>query len=223
MKSMDYSLARNKMLNEQLKDNGIDNEELLEAMLETPRHLFLDSGLGPQAYSNHPFPIGFGQTMSQPFIVGYLCDHLELSGSESVLEIGTGSGYQAAVLSRLASRVYSIERIPELALKAEEVLKQLNISNVHVKTGDGASGWTDEAPFDRILLTAAAKEIPKSLFSQLVNGGILLGPAEIGKGKQEIIKIIKTGHSMSVTRLRECTFVPLVRSGGGKDKTIHGE
>jgi protein-L-isoaspartate(D-aspartate) O-methyltransferase len=207
----DYHLARQKMVQEQLVGRGIKDANVLRVMGDIPRHLFLDRELGPQAYSDHPFPIGFAQTMSQPFIVAYLAENLELSGNEVVLEIGTGSGYQAAVLAKLAKWIFSVERIPELAARAKNTIRELSIPNISIRTGDGASGWIEKSPFDRILLTAAAPGIPKLLMEQLREGGMFLGPVSLENGKQEILKLGKKGNALDVSRLRECSFVPLIR------------
>lgn len=214
MKDIDYPLARERMVREQIVDRGIKDERIIDIMRRIPRHLFLDREFGPQAYGDFSFPIGFTQTMSQPFMVAYLTECLELKGNEIILEIGTGSGYQAAVLSELACAVYSMERIPELASKAAAVLSDLKITNVHVKIGDGATGWKEKSPFDRILLTAAAAEVPKTLLRQLRSGGVFIGPVQLeGKG-QQIVKLTKQGSRLNITRLRECAFVPLVRDRG---------
>ncbi|MFH1754136.1 MAG: methyltransferase domain-containing protein, partial [Candidatus Latescibacterota bacterium] len=155
----DYKIAREKMVTEQLINQGITDERVIQAMLDIPRHLFLDKEAGPQAYSDHAFPIGFSQTMSRPYTVAFLCECLELHGDEKILEVGTGSGYQASVLSRLAADVYSIERIAALSQRAQETLQSLDIGNVHIKVGDGATGWKEIGSFDRILFTAAAKSV----------------------------------------------------------------
>jgi protein-L-isoaspartate(D-aspartate) O-methyltransferase len=209
----DYKIAREKMVSEQLISKGIRDERVLDAMLDIPRHIFLDREAGPQAYSDHAFPIGFSQTMSRPFTVAYLAECLELCGSETILEIGTGSGYQAAVLSRLAAKIYSVERIDALTERAKKALLTLGITNVFIRTGDGASGWNDCGAFDRILLTAAARTVSQDLLTQLRNGGFLLGPVETDDGHQQIVKMTKEGNACSVKRLKDCAFVPLIRDG----------
>jgi protein-L-isoaspartate(D-aspartate) O-methyltransferase len=178
-------------------------------MLEVPRHIFLDDEAGPQAYSDHAFPIGYSQTMSQPLTVAYLSEALELTGSERVLEIGTGSGYQAAVLSKLALEVYSVERITPLALKAGKNLKLLGIKNVQVRVGDGAAGWQEPLVFDRVLLTAAVRSASQSLLTQLRDGGFLVGPVAKEDGSQELVKIVRSGETFDLKRLKECSFVPM--------------
>jgi protein-L-isoaspartate(D-aspartate) O-methyltransferase len=202
------------MVKEQLISNGISDPRVIEAMRRIPRHLFLDSELGPQAYTNHAFPIGFSQTMSQPYMVAYLAEKLALQGGETILEIGTGSGYQAAVLAQLAGRVFTIERIEELGIRAKTVLGDLGISNVELNIGDGSTGWAEFGPFDRILTTAAATEVPESLLFQLRDGGFFLGPVfKNSGGEQEIVRLTRKGRKFKLDRLRECTFVPLVRDG----------
>jgi len=214
MSARDFSVARERMVREQVLDKGITDERVLEALRRVPRHLFLDPEAGAEAYTDHSLPIGFSQTMSQPHMVGYLAAELRLEGDESVLEIGTGSGYQAAVLAMLAHRVYTIERIPELAEKAAAVIEDLGIQTVYTKVADGAVGWREMAPFDRILLTAAAEGIPQQLLEQLRDGGFLLGPVVGNNGNQEIVRLIRRGDRFALERLKSCSFVPLVRFGG---------
>lgn len=209
----DYKIAREKMVDEQLIKRGIQDERVIRAMLDIPRHLFLDDEAGPQAYSDHAFPIGFSQTMSRPFTVAYLAEALELRGGENVLEIGTGSGYQAAVLSKLAAKVYSIERIEALASRAKKTMRTLGIDNVFIKVGDGAEGWRERGTFDRVLFTAAARSVSHDLLAQLRNGGFLLGPVVTDDGRQQIVKMRKEGNGCSLQRLKECAFVPMIREG----------
>lgn len=214
MRGRDYPIARKRMVREQLIAKGIADPRVLDVMGRVPRHLFLDGDMGPEAYGDHSFPIGFSQTMSQPFMVAYLAEGLSLGGHETVLEIGTGSGYQAAVLSRLARQVYSIERIEALAEKARRVIERLGIANVEILVGDGSRGWPERGPFDRILATAAAAEAPESLFEQIREGGFFLGPVFNGAGEQEIVRLTRTPGEFRIERLRRCTFVPLIREGG---------
>lgn len=221
MKDIDYPLARERMVQELLIDRGITDKRIIEIMRRIPRHRFLDPEAGPQAYSDHAFPIGFSQTMSQPFMVAYLTECLQLKGDEVILEVGTGSGYQAAVMAQLACAVYSVERIPELAARAATTLREMKITNVHVKAADGRTGWTEKSPFDRILLTAAAAEVPKSLLGQLKEGGIFVGPVIAGEETQQIVRLRKKGSTFTIHRLKECAFVPLLRgvfvNGGGEE------
>jgi len=207
----DYPIARERMVREQLIPNGVSDPRVLDVMGRVPRHLFLDGDMGPEAYGDHSFPIGFSQTMSQPFMVAYLAESLTLEGHETILEIGTGSGYQAAVLSRLAKRIYTIERIEPLAEKARSVLRRLGIENVEISVGDGSHGWPERGPFDRILATAAAGEVPHSLLEQIREGGFFLGPVFNGAGEQEIVRLTRVGREFRLERLRKCVFVPLVR------------
>jgi protein-L-isoaspartate(D-aspartate) O-methyltransferase len=199
------------MVREQLIPNGISDSRVLDVMRRIPRHLFVDGDIGPEAYSDHSFPIGYSQTMSQPYMVAYLSEQLSLKGDEAVLEIGTGSGYQAAVLSRLARRVHTIERIEALARKARSVLADLGIANVEITVGDGSRGWLERAPFDRILATAAAADVPEILLSQLREGAFFLGPVFAGGDHQEIARITKLGSRFRLERLKKCSFVPLIR------------
>lgn len=214
MSVQDFSVARERMVREQIFDKGITDRQVLDALARVPRHLFLDPEGGPEAYTDHSLPIGFSQTMSQPYMVAYLAAELQLEGDEAVLEVGTGSGYQAAVLSTLAKRVYTIERIPELAARAAAAIEALGINTVYTKVGDGAVGWREMAPFDRILLTAAAEGVPQGLLEQLRDGGFLLGPVVGNNGSQEVVRLVRRGDRFALERLRPCSFVPLVRFDG---------
>lgn len=206
----EFHVARERMVREQVFDHGINDRHVLRAMLEVPRHMFMEDG-GPGAYTSHSIPIGFSQTMSQPYMVAYLAEQLAVQGGEVVLELGTGSGYQAAVLSRIAKAVYSIERIAELAQRSRATMRELGYANVHIRIADGADGWREFAPYDRILLTAAASEVPEALVRQLSDGGFLLGPVVGKNGEQEIIRLTRRGDRFDIDRLRSCSFVPLVR------------
>jgi protein-L-isoaspartate(D-aspartate) O-methyltransferase len=213
------------MVREQLYERGVRDRRVLDAMLRVPRHVFLGHDAGSEAYADHSFPIGFQQTMSQPYMVAYLTEQLRLAGGERVLEIGTGSGYHAAVLATVAAEVYTVERVPELAERAVCALHDLLFTNVQVRAADGSSGWADAAPFDRILLTAASRSFPTALLRQLTDGGMLVGPVIKEDGSQEIVRVTRSGQSFSVERLRECTFVPMVRGaeGGGAAVTRPGD
>lgn len=212
MRWRQYKIARERMVREHVYNRGVRDPRVLEAMLRVPRHLFIGRDAGVEAYADHSYPIGFQQTMSQPYMVAYLTEALRLSGEESVLEIGTGSGYHTAVLATLARSVASVERVPELAERAQEVLRDLLFSNVDVKVGDGWNGWPEKAPFDRVLLTAAAEQVPRAILSQLSDTGFLLGPVVRADGKQEIVRLIRRGGKVEIERLIECSFVPLIRS-----------
>lgn len=171
-----YEKMRKKMVDSQLRSRGVRDERVLRAMEKIPRHLFVEEGLRDQAYSDHPLPIGERQTISQPYIVALMTEALSLEGTEKILEVGTGSGYQAAVLAELADRVFSIERIVKMADRARRILGALRYSNVLIKVGDGTYGWKDEAPFDGIIVTAGAPKVPETLVAQLAVGGRLVIP-----------------------------------------------
>ena len=197
------------MVQEHLVRRGIADPRVLDAMRKVPRHLFVDEALRDQAYGDHPLPIGDGQTISQPYMVGLMTELLALRGDEKVLEIGTGSGYQTAVLAELARRVCSIERIPTLATRARVVLEELGYTNVWVWVGAGTLGWPDEAPFDRILVAAGAPAVPPPLFEQLAEGGRLVLPVGDRTG-QTLTIVEKVGGHMRTTPHSPCVFVKLV-------------
>lgn len=202
--------SRKRMVEEQLIPRGIKDRGVIDAMLTIPRHLFVDEALQEQAYGDFPLPIGEGQTISQPYMVALMTEALELKGHEKALEIGTGSGYQTAILSRLAERVFSIEKIPHLASKARRLLDELKIHNVIIRVGDGSMGWPEEAPFDAIVVSAASPSIPQPLVDQLAPGGRLVIP--VGSALfQELIKIVKKEDgSLRKQALGGCRFVKLI-------------
>jgi protein-L-isoaspartate(D-aspartate) O-methyltransferase len=206
--------SRERMVQTQLVQRGINDPRVLAVMRGVLRHLFVDEALAGRAYSDSALPIGEGQTISQPFIVARMTESLQLSGNEEVLEIGTGSGYQTAVLAGLAKKVFTIERHTKLADKARRKLRHLNIHNVVYRTGDGTLGWPEARLFDRILVTAGAPVIPESLIDQLSLGGFLLIP-EGGAEVQELVRVIKLEDG-SIKReiLEMCRFVPLVGAKG---------
>ena len=189
---------------------AIRDARVLGAMQTVPRHRFVDGVSARRAYRDDTAPIGFGQTISQPTVVALMTAALELTGCERVLEIGTGSGYQAAILSLLAARVYSIERFPELADKARRRLARLGYDNVEVRAGDGFGGWPEAAPFDRIILTAAPAEVPAALLGQLAEGGVLVAPVGPEGGAQTLLQLRKTGANISQRELGSVWFVPMV-------------
>lgn len=199
------------MLSEQLQQHGIRDPEVLRAMDETPRHLFIPESLREYSYEDHPVAIGHGATISQPYIVAVMTLLLRVGRSHRVLEIGTGSGYQAAILSQLAAHVYTVEIVPELAESAGETLRQLGYMNVSVRTGDGNLGWPEQAPFDRIILTAAPAEIPESLITQLASGGRLVAP--IGDmTNQDLMVVDKDAEGNIQTRKAgSVLFIPMHR------------
>ena len=204
-----FAAARRTMVEEQVRKRGIASPRVLEALLGVPRHEFVPAEFQADAYADKPLPIGEGQTISQPFMVGAMTDALELAGSERVLEIGTGSGYQAAVLSRLAREVISVESHTSLALAAQERLVRLGYANVHVHNGDGSLGFADAAPYDAILITAAAPEIPPLLASQLCEGGRLVIPVG-SQENQELLQARKESGVLHSRVLFDCRFVPLL-------------
>ena len=201
------------MVAEQLNKRGISDPAVLEAMRKVPRHLFVDEALRDRAYGDHPLPIGEGQTISQPFIVARMTELLRLTGSEKVLEIGTGSGYQAAVLAGLAGRVCTVERIAKLAARARLTIEALSITNVWVRTADGTVGWADEAPFDRILVAAGGPSVPAPLLEQLAEGGRLVMPVG-SEGDQRLQVIDKIAGQARVAEDTACVFVKLIGKFG---------
>jgi protein-L-isoaspartate(D-aspartate) O-methyltransferase len=200
---------RNVMVDQQLIGRGIRDERVLAAMRKVPRHLFIPEASRDQAYADRALPIGCDQTISQPYMVAVMTALLNLNGSERVLEVGTGSGYQAAILAELAADVFTIERIPALAETAKQLLADLGYHNVHVLTADGTVGAPEYAPFDRILVAAAAPEIPEPLMEQLNDGGILVAP--VGERfSQILVQAIKCGNSIHKNYQTHCIFVPLI-------------
>lgn len=190
---------------------GLNAPKVFKAMLKVPRELFVPVGRRYLAYSDAALPIGFGQTISQPYTVAFMTNLLGLKGKERILEIGTGSGYQAAIVSYLAKEVYSLERIPELAKSAEKVLKELKIENVKISTGQGEFGWKAYAPFDAILVTAGMEEVPEALFEQLKEGGVLVAPVGEGDSK-EMTRYRKGKGKISEKTYGVFSFVPFVES-----------
>jgi protein-L-isoaspartate(D-aspartate) O-methyltransferase len=197
------------MVERDLRSRGIRNPEVLHAMAQVPRHLFVSETLRALAYEDRPLPIGEGQTISQPYIVALMTELLELRGTERVLEVGTGSGYQAAVLSLLAKEVYTIEIIPSLAERARETLNRLGCDNVQVRSGDGFFGWEANAPFDAILVTAAAEKIPEPLWRQLRAGGRLILPLKKAPGSQKLVRVRKADGRRAVEEITDVIFVPM--------------
>jgi protein-L-isoaspartate(D-aspartate) O-methyltransferase len=202
------------MVRLQVEPREVRDRRVLAAMRSVPRHLFVPPGSRSAAYEDHPLGIGHGQTISQPYIVAFMTEALELRGDERVLEVGTGSGYQTAILAELCAEVYSVERIPELAEHARGILAELGCSNVTVRTGDGSEGWAEKGPFNAIIVTAAAPEIPAALRDQLADNGLLVLPVGDIRGTQELVVVRRIGASVSVRASIGCRFVPLLGRGG---------
>mgnify|MGYP000569068346 CR=1 FL=1 len=207
-----YAVLRKEMVNKQIVANGIRNPLTIKAMLKVPRHLFVPASLINRAYEDTPLPIGYNQTISQPFIVAYMTELSRPSKNKKVLEIGTGSGYQAAVLAEIVDTVYTIEIIPELAKEAAERLARLKYGNVIVKAGDGYVGWKEHAPFDIIMVTAAGDHIPEPLLNQLAENGRLIMPVGPPSSAQYIYLAVKKNGRIEKTRLAMVRFVPLLRN-----------
>jgi protein-L-isoaspartate(D-aspartate) O-methyltransferase len=211
-----YRHARERMIQEQLVSRGINDPRVLRAMAKVPRHLFLESELWDQAYEDHPLPIGADQTISQPFMVALMAEALELKGAERVLEVGTGSGYAAAVLSELCAEVFTVEAVEELALKARTLLSSLGYRNVSVLVGDGTLGWEEHAPYDAVIISAAAPCIPRPLLEQLKTPGYLVFPMG-EKELQTLVRIRKDGAGIREEYLGDCHFVKLRGRYGWED------
>lgn len=203
------------MVDEQLSARGIRDERVLKAMLKVPRHEFIPDEYLNNAYADYPVAIGEGQTISQPYIVALMTEALQLKGEERVLEIGTGSGYQATILAELSPEVYSVERIKSLADHAAVLLKKMGYGNINIKVADGTLGWEEFAPFDRIIITAASPQIPETLVKQLKDSGIMLLPLGSGFG-QVLTRVRKLKDTISTEGICGCVFVPLVGKYGYK-------
>jgi len=212
---MEFTELRDLMVKTQLIPRGIKDERVLAAMKKVPRHLFVDESMQHRAYDDSALSIGEGQTISQPYMVAVMSEFLELKGTEKVLEIGTGSGYQAAVLAGLAKEVYTVERIAVLAERAEERYHTLGYANIHVKIANGTLGWPEASPFDRIIITAGTPKVPEPLLQQLADQGILIAPVG-DRFSQQIIKVKKTGDKVVEEYLTPCIFVPLIGEYGWK-------
>ena len=209
----EHAAARERMVTEQLQRRGIHDEQVLAAMRKVPRHLFVDPLLGWRAYEDSPLSIGEGQTISQPYMVAVMTAALALQGRERVLEIGTGSGYQTAVLAELAAEVYSIERIPALAERAEKTLARLTYTNVSIRTGDGSLGWPEASPFDAIVVTAGAPQVPHPLVEQLQVGGRLVIPVGSSHA-QTLRRVTRRSDRVDEEELVGCVFVKLIGEHG---------
>jgi protein-L-isoaspartate(D-aspartate) O-methyltransferase len=214
-----FKRQRIKMVDSQIRSRGITDARVLKAMEKIPRHLFVDEGLVEQAYNDNPLPIGERQTISQPYMVALMTEALELQGTEKVLELGTGSGYQTAILAELAERVFSIERIASLANKARKVIESLGYFNVVIRVGDGTYGWREEAPFDGILVSAGSPDIPKPLVGQLKTGGRLVIPVG-SRFTQTLYRVTRLSENVEDIKKEDlggCRFVNLIGEHGWRD------
>jgi protein-L-isoaspartate(D-aspartate) O-methyltransferase len=202
-----FAEQRRRMVEEHIRARGIQDRRVLDAMRKVPRHRFVPPTQAQLAYADHPLPIGFEQTISQPYIVAYMSEAAQVTAQKKVLEIGTGSGYQAAILGELAREVYTIEIIPELAEQARTTLTELGYQNVHVRAGNGYLGWPEQAPFDAIVVTAAPDEVPQALIDQLAVNGKMVIP--VGTGEQEMLVITRTPEGVVQRRTMPVRFVPM--------------
>ena len=213
---MEFATARNRMVESQLISRGIKDPRVLNTMRKVPRHRFVEEALVSQAYNDHPLPIGEKQTISQPYMVALMTEALDLQGSEKVLEIGTGSGYQTAILAELAEKIHSVERIRSLSAKAQRTLDELGYFNVILKVGDGSVGIKEEAPFEAIIVTAGSPEVPQPLVDQLVVGGRLVVPVG-DRYTQSLIKVVRAKEGLTKMDLGGCRFVNLLGQHGWKE------
>jgi protein-L-isoaspartate(D-aspartate) O-methyltransferase len=210
---MDFKELRESMVRTQLIPRGIKDERVLDAMRKVPRHLFIEGPMQQRAYDDMALSIGEGQTISQPYMVAVMTELLELRGREKVLEIGTGSGYQAAILAELAGEVYTVERVAALARRAEERFHSLGYNNIRVKIGDGTLGWPENSPFDRMIITAGTPKIPEPLIGQLSKEGVIVAPVG-DRFSQQLLKIRKSGENIFEEFHTPCVFVPLIGKYG---------
>lgn len=219
---LDYEVARTRMVKEQVFKRGITDKIVQKSMLKVPRHLFVDQAFWPRAYSDNSLPIGHDQTISQPYIVALMTQEMELTGKEKVLEIGTGSGYQAAVLADIGCTVFTVERVAELSSHAKEVIRSLGLRNIYFRIGDGTLGWKEKAPFDRIMVTAGAPALPEVLLEQLSPNGRIVIP--VGKKAieskegvpppQQLLIITRQDKIIEKRYVAGCNFVPLIGKHG---------
>jgi len=214
----DVAVRREQMVERQLRRRGIRDRRVLEVMARVPRERFVPESLRESAYEDRPMGIGCGQTISQPYMVAVMTEALRLTGPERVLEIGTGSGYQTAILAELAAEVYTVERVSELVGEARERLAELGCPNIRHHTGDGTLGWPEEAPFDRILVTAGAPVVPEALTEQLADGGILVIPVG-DESSQDLLRLRRDGDRIRRESLLRCVFVKLIGEQGWHDHT----
>lgn len=214
--SIKYERQREEMVQQQIAARGITDSKVLAAFRKVPRHLFVSEALRDQAYGDYPLPIGEQQTISQPYIVAEMTQALELNNDDRVLEIGTGSGYQAAILAEIVYRVYTIERIRTLYVQTRNLLDKLKYHNIVMRCSDGTSGWHDEGPFDAIIITAGAPEVPEKMLEQLVEGGRMVVPVG-NQHSQDLIKFTKDKSGIHRSNLGGCRFVKLIGAHGWKE------
>lgn len=214
---MKFKRMREKMVSTQIEARGIHDRRILDAMRKVPRHLFVSEALQDQAYGDFPLPIGEGQTISQPFIVAEMTQALDLTPQSTVLEIGTGSGYQTAVLAELAYKVFTIERVRSLFIATRKLFDQLKYHNIVARCSDGTLGWADEGPFDAIVVTAGAPEVPEPLVAQLKEAGRLVVPVG-GRHSQTLVKLVRYPDGVRETNMGGCRFVKLIGNHGWKDQ-----
>ena len=214
---MKFKRLRDKMVTTQIEGRGIRDTRVLDAMRKVPRHLFVGEALQDQAYGDFPLPIGEGQTISQPYIVAEMTQALALTPQDIVLEIGTGSGYQTAILAELSYKVYTIERVRKLFIATRRLLDELKYHNIVAKCSDGTLGWQEEGPFDAIIVTAGAPKVPETLLGQLKEGGRLVVPVG-GTHSQSLLKVVKYADGVRETNLGGCRFVKLIGNHGWKDQ-----
>lgn len=213
-----YIASREKMVREQIVSRGIKNQQVINVFRKVPRHKFIDQQYWKEAYSNYPLPLTHGQTISQPYIVALMTELLELYADEKVLEIGTGSGYQTAILAELTKTVYTVERWPELSQAAQQTLQELGYKNIQLQIGDGSTGWQEHAPYDRIMVTASAPNIPQPLIDQLKENGKIVMPLGSNFG-QDLVVGEKHKGEIKIFNYGKCVFVPLIGDfGWAKEK-----
>lgn len=207
----DYTRLREHMVKQQIMARGVEEPRVLEAMRKVPRHLFVPEKYRAFSYRDHPLPIGQGQTISQPYIVAFMTEALDLKPDEKVLEIGTGSGYQAAILAELVKEVYTIEIVEKLGKRARQTLEMLGYKNIHVKIGDGYMGWPEKAAFDAVIVTCAPEQIPEALVQQLNDGGRMIIPVGKAGAIQELVRAVKKKGKLKTKEVMRVRFVPMVK------------
>ena len=207
-------ISRERMVREQIEGRGVTNPLVLEAMRAVPRHLFVAEALAVKAYEDHPLPIGHGQTISQPYVVAVMSDLLSARPGMRVLEIGTGSGYQAAVLAKMGLEVYTVERIRELHMRARDLFMKQRYLGIRLKLDDGTMGWPEQAPYDRIIVTAGGPDVPAPLLEQLADPGVMVIPVGQGRGRQSLVRVIKEDGRIRKESYEPVSFVDLVGAHG---------